>query len=109
VRLANQGKSVGQVLELPPADRDWTTRERLLLHDMVIALKRDGIAASRYEWLTSREVWCSFCEGRRHVVADVGRVDRIYYVHWPRSGTVIRAYDLGYALEMVRTKWRLLG
>jgi hypothetical protein len=98
---------VGQVVRIPPADRDWTSWERSLFDRALVALRADGVDATRYEWLTSSEVWCSFRETNGPVVADVGRVHRFYCVRVLRGGRELHTFDLRHALQLIRRTWHL--
>jgi hypothetical protein len=96
---------MGQVLRIPPAERDWTPWERLLLSDTLLALSATGSSVTRYEWLTTNGIWCAFMVSPRKVVAEVGRVGRTYYLRWENDPGGIVTLHLSMALEQLRTGW----
>jgi hypothetical protein len=96
---------MGQVLRMPPAERDWTPWERLLLSETLVALSVTGSSVTRYEWLTTNEVWCAFVISPRKVVAEIGRVSRAYCLRWENESTGIVTGHLSTALEQLRSGW----
>jgi hypothetical protein len=76
-----------------------------MLDALLIALERDGVDATRYEWFVGGDVWCSFRERRAQVRVELGRVGRAYHVRWADSARGARTLDFGHALELIRAGW----
>jgi hypothetical protein len=93
------------VIHLPPRDPDWTSRERSLLDALLNTLEREGVTATRYEWLVGGDAWCAFRERNAQVRVELGRVGRAYYLHWADSARRARTLDLEHALELIRAQW----
>ena len=77
----------------------------MLIERTVTALAEDGIDATLYEWLTPDQVWCTFRVRGGNVVAESGRVGRMYHLELPYEREV-RTYDLADALELIWKSWR---
>jgi hypothetical protein len=96
---------VGQVIPLPPKDREWTSRERLHFDGLLIMLEQAGFRARSYEWRTQRELWFAVRETNGPVIVEIGRIGRAYLVAWPRTGSRMRTFDLRSAIASIREGW----
>jgi hypothetical protein len=96
---------LGVILRLPPSTHDWTEWERRLLDGLLVALAREGIDATRYEWLTMNEVWCTFRLHNADKVVDVGRFGRAYHLKFPHSRKLVQTFDISDALHLIAAEW----